>query len=203
MGQCGVCGTQTGEEARFCPTCGREIRPVEGADDAGDDDTNWDGPQATFCTKCGAALEPANRFCGACGAGVWEGARRAIPRAPSFLDDPVTMSTLCHLSAFASFIVPLGNIVGPLVVWLLRKDVLPAVDKHGKAALNFNIGITLYGLIGIAISVALMLVLIGFLLFFVVFAALFVWWLVATVMAAVKAGNGEFWDYPLTIRFLR
>ncbi len=203
MRQCGVCGTQTGEETRFCPTCGGEIRPVEGADDAGEGDTNWDAPQATFCTKCGAALEPGNRFCGACGAGVWEGARSAIPSRQSFLDDPVTMSTLCHLSAFASFIVPLGNIIGPLAIWLLRKDVLPAVDKHGKAALNFNISITVYAAISVAVSVALMLVLIGFLLIFVVIAGLFVWWLVATVVAAVKAGNGEFWDYPLTIRFLR
>ena len=74
---------------------------------------------------------------------------------------------------------------------------------HGKAALNFNISITIYGVIGIAISLALMLVLIGFLLIFVVFAAIFVWWMVATVVAAVKAGSGEFWEYPLTIRFLR
>ena len=48
-----------------------------------------------------------------------------------------------------------------------------------------------------------MLVLIGFLLIFVVIAVVFVWWLVATVVAAVKAGNGEFWEYPLSIRFLR
>ena len=203
MKQCGVCGTQTGEEARFCPTCGGEMRPMAGADDAGEDDINWDGPHATFCTKCGAALEPANRFCGACGAGVWEGARSAIPSRQSFLDDPVTMSTLCHLSAFASFIVPLGNIIGPLVIWLLRKDHLSAVDKHGKAALNFNISITLYGLIGVVISLPLIFILIGIPLLFAVIAGLFIWWLVATVMAAVKAGNGEFWDYPLTIRFLR
>lgn len=203
MKQCGVCGTQAGEEARFCPTCGGEKRPMAGADDAGENDINWDGPQATFCTECGAALEPANRFCGACGAGVWEGARSAFPRGHSFLDDPVTMSTLCHLSAFASFIIPLGNIMGPLVVWLLRRDYLPAVDKHGKAALNFNISITLYMLVGAAISVALMLVLIGFLLIFVVIGGLFVLWIVATVIAASKAGSGEFWEYPLSIRFLR
>ena len=203
MRECGVCGTQTGEEARFCPTCGGEMRPMAGADDAGEEETGWDGNRVTFCTQCGAVLEPGNRFCGACGAGVWEGARSAIPRGQSFLDDPVTMSTLCHLSTLASFIVPLGNILGPLVVWLLRKDQLPQVDMHGKAALNFNISITIYGVIGIAISLALMLVLIGFLLIFVVFAVIFVWWMVATVVAAAKAGSGEFWEYPLSIRFLR
>ncbi len=203
MRQCGVCGTQTGEKARFCPTCGGEIRPATGVDESGEDDPYESAERVKFCTQCGAVLEPGNRFCGACGAGVWEGARSAIPSGQSFLDDPVTMSTLCHLSAFASFIFPLGNILGPLVIWLLRKDHLPAVDRHGKAALNFNISITIYAAIGIAISVALILVVIGFLLIFVVIAVVFVWWLVATALAAAKAGNGEFWEYPLSIRFLK
>ncbi|MCY4528949.1 MAG: DUF4870 domain-containing protein [Chloroflexi bacterium] len=203
MRQCGVCGTQAGENTRFCPTCGSEMRSELESVDAGEDAPYESAERVKFCTQCGAVLDPGNRFCGACGAGVWEGARSAIPSGHSFLDDPVTMSTLCHLSAFASFFMPLGNIVGPLVIWLLRKDVLPSVDKHGKAALNFNISIAIYAAIGMAVSVALMLVVIGFLLIFVVIAVVFVLWLVATVIASVKAGNGEFWDYPLSIRFLR
>ena len=196
MRLCGVCGTQEAENARFCPTCGGEMRPATGVDDE-------QAEQPNFCTQCRAVLDPANRFCGACGAGVREGARSAFPSGQSFLDDAKTMSSLCHLSAFAGFFVPLGSIVGPLVIWLLRKDELPSVDKHGKAALNFNISVTIYAAIGTAISVALMLVLIGFLLIFVVIGGLFVWWIVATVVAASKAGSGEFWDYPLSIRFLR
>lgn len=147
MKQCGVCGTQAAEEARFCPTCGGEMRSAPEVEDE-------QAEHPSFCTDCGAALEAGNRFCGACGASIGAGARASSARGQSFLDDPVTMSTLCHLSSFASFIIPLGNILGPLVVWLLRKDDLPSVDKHGKAALNFNISITIYGAIGVAISVA-------------------------------------------------
>ena len=203
MRQCGVCGAEADEEGRFCPTCGGKMRPEAEGVDTGAKDTFEGADRVSFCTECGAMLESGNRFCGACGAGVWAGARSAFPRGQSFLDDAVTMSTLCHLSAFASFIVPLGNIIGPLVIWLLRKDDLPLVDMHGKAALNFNISITIYAAIGVVISVALMLVLIGFLLIFVVICGLFVWWIVATVIATSKAGRGEFWEYPLTIRFLR
>ncbi len=173
MRQCGVCGSQTGEDARFCPICGGKMRPEAEGVDTGAEDTGENADRRSYCTQCGAALEAGDSFCGACGAGIGGAASRAsAPRGQSFLDDAVTMSTLCHLSSFSSFIVPLGNILGPLVVWILRKDQLPQVDMHGKAALNFNISITIYGVIGIAISLALMLVLIGFLLIFVVFAAI-------------------------------
>ena len=161
------------------------------------------GGQVSFCTECGVSLEAGNRFCGSCGTGVGGAGRASPPHGQSFLDDPVTMSTLCHLSSFASFLIPLGNILGPLVIWLLRKDDLPSVDKHGKAALNFNISIAVYGLIAVAISLPLIFILIGIPLLFASIAGLFIWWLIATVVAAVKAGNGEFWEYPLSIRFLR
>ena len=203
MRQCGVCGTQTDVWTRFCPTCGGEMRPKAEVFDNGEDDQFDNAERVEFCTQCGAVLDTGNRFCGACGAGVWEGARSATPGGPSFLDDPITMSTLCHLSSFSSFFVPFGNILGPLVVWLLRKNHMPAVDKHGKAALNFNISIAVYGLVTAAISLPLIFILIGIPLLMAAVAGLFIWWLVATVMAAVKAGNGEFWEYPFSIRFLR
>ena len=161
------------------------------------------GGQVSFCTECGVSLEAGNRFCGSCGTGVGGAGRASPPHGQSFLDDAVTMSTLCHLSSFASFLIPLGNILGPLVIWLLRKDDLPSVDKHGKAALNFNISIAVYGLIAVAISLPLIFILIGIPLLFTSIAGLFIWWLIATVVAAVNAGNGEFWEYPLSIRFLR
>jgi uncharacterized protein len=106
-----------------------------------------------------------------------------------------TWDVLCHVSALAGFIIPLGNIIGPLIVWLIKKQELPSVDLHGKESLNFQISVTIYMLV----SAILMLVLIGFLLMIVVAIGA----IVLVVIAAIKAGNGEFYRYPLSIRFIK
>jgi hypothetical protein len=94
------------------------------------------------------------------------------------------------------FVLPVvGNIVGPLVIWQLKKDEHPFVDQQGKEALNFQISITIYALI----SVVLFFICIGpFLL-----AAVGVIDLVFLLIAAVKANNGQSYRYPLTIRFIK
>jgi uncharacterized Tic20 family protein len=72
---------------------------------------------------------------------------------------------LCHLSALAGFIgVPLGNILGPLIVWQIKKNEIPSVDIHGKAALNFQITVLIAGLVTAAAMFVGMLVCIGWLL---------------------------------------
>ena len=45
--------------------------------------------------------------------------------------DEKTWAMLCHLSAVAGFVIPFGSILGPLVVWLIKKDEMPFVDLHG------------------------------------------------------------------------
>jgi uncharacterized Tic20 family protein len=101
---------------------------------------------------------------------------------------------LAHLSSFAGYIMPFGNIVGPLLVWLLKKDESAFVAEHAKEALNFQISLTIY----IIVSALLMCVLIGF----VLLPALLIADVVLTVMAAVAASNGTMYRYPLTIRFV-
>jgi uncharacterized protein len=105
-----------------------------------------------------------------------------------------TWDVLCHISALAGFIVPFGNILGPLIIWLIKKNEVPSVDAHGKESLNFQISVTIY----MAVAAILMLVLIGFVLVIVVAIAA----IVLVVIAAVKASSGELYRYPLTIRFL-
>jgi uncharacterized protein len=110
---------------------------------------------------------------------------------------------LCHLSSLVGLLgVPFGNIIGPLVVWLLKRDASPGVDAHGKESLNFHISWTIYGLVLAAIAAILMFVIIGFFLW----PVLILGWLamlILVIIGSVKAGNGELYRYPLTIRFLQ
>ncbi len=103
---------------------------------------------------------------------------------------------LCHLSALCGYIgIPFGNIVGPLVIWLIKRDESPFIDAHGKEALNFQISMTIYAII----AGILVLAVIGILLL----PALIIAGLVFTIIAAVRANDGKSYRYPLTIRFLK
>ena len=51
---------------------------------------------------------------------------------------------LAHLSALAGLIFPMGNIIGPLVVWLLKRDQSPEIDEHGKESVNFQVSMFIY-----------------------------------------------------------
>jgi uncharacterized Tic20 family protein len=102
----------------------------------------------------------------------------------------------CHLAGLCAFVIPfVGNIVGPLILWQIKKDEYPFVDEQGKEAVNFQISMTIYGLI----SVALSFVCVGIFLL----AAVGVVDLVFLLIAAVKANSGQHYHYPLTIRFIK
>jgi uncharacterized protein len=101
----------------------------------------------------------------------------------------------CHLAAFAGWVIPLGWILGPLTVWLIKRNQFWLVDEQGKEALNFQISLMIYGII----AGILCLILIGFLLLI----ALAVLQIVLVIIAAIKVSNGEHYRYPLTIRFIR
>ncbi|MDQ6422187.1 DUF4870 domain-containing protein [Paenibacillus sp. LHD-117] len=106
-----------------------------------------------------------------------------------------TYGMLCHLLAFSTFIIPLGSVLGPLVIWLIKKDQSPYVDAHGKESLNFQISIFIYGII----AGILCFVIIGFFLL----AAIGIFWLIVVIIASVRANEGSFYRYPLTIRFFK
>ena len=117
-----------------------------------------------------------------------------------------TWDVLCHVSALSMLIgLPFGNILGPLIVWLLRRGSSPSADAHGKESLNFQISVTLYLVLAAALTVGLMFILIGFLMLPLLIAAVIVVPVIDAILviiAAIKASNGEFYRYPLTIRFI-
>ena len=101
----------------------------------------------------------------------------------------------CHLSALAGFIIPFGNIIGPLVIYSLKKDEYAFVADQGKESLNFQISVLIY--IGIGLITIVLLVGILFLIFIPLIA------IILTVIAAVRANDGEYYRYPLCIRFVK
>ena len=102
---------------------------------------------------------------------------------------------VCHLSAFAGFIIPLGNIIAPLVIWLIKRAESPFIDDQGKEALNFQISMIIYAVI----SWILVTIFIGYLLLF----AVGIFDIVMVIMAALKSNEGEMFRYPLCIRFIK
>jgi uncharacterized Tic20 family protein len=115
--------------------------------------------------------------------------------------DEKTWAMLAHLSGFLGYLVviPFASIIGPLVVWLLKKDASTFVDEHGKESINFQITMSIF----YAITWVLLFSIIFTLIAIPLFGLLGVWIVVLVIVAAIKAVNGEDFRYPLTIRLLR
>ena len=109
--------------------------------------------------------------------------------------DERTWGMLAHLTAFSGFLIPLGNIIAPLVVWLAKRDQSQFVGDQGKESLNFNISVLLAG----AVCAVLVFVFIGILLG----VALFFYWLAMTIVAGIKASEGIRYRYPFTLRLIK
>jgi len=101
---------------------------------------------------------------------------------------------LCHISVFAGFLMPFGNIIAPLIIWLIKKDEYPLVNDQGKEAINFQITLTIY----LFASIILIILVIGIPLLI----GLIFFGFIVTVIAAIKASEGEKYRYPMTIRFI-
>jgi len=100
-----------------------------------------------------------------------------------------------HLSALIGYIIPFGSIIGPLVIWQIKKNEMPFVDDQGKEALNFQITVAIIAII----CLVLVLILIGILLLW----ALAIANLVFIIIAALAANNGQAYRYPFAFRFVK
>jgi uncharacterized Tic20 family protein len=140
------------------------------------------------------------------------------------------IATFIHLSTFSRFIIPFGNFIGPLILWIANKDKSEFIDAHGKQALNFQISILLYTVIVGVLTIPFFIFKIFSGIDFIDFhgwddfhfnighpspllyftgglGALaiicFILEIVFIIKASLKARDGELYQYPVTINFLK
>jgi uncharacterized protein len=119
----------------------------------------------------------------------------AIPGSPA--PAARTWEMLAHLSALAGFLIPIfGNLLGPFVIWQIKKAEFPSVETHAKQALNFQISCLIYFFLSVPLII---LFGIGFFLMTVIG----IFSLVCTILATIKVNNGEPWKYPLSLNLIK
>ena len=102
----------------------------------------------------------------------------------------------CHLIALVGLLGNgIGFLIGPIVVWLIKREDHPFIDEQGKESVNFQI--TMMG--AVILCIPLIFVAIGI----VLMPLIGIFDVVMTIIAGIKAANGEHWRYPLTIRFIK
>jgi uncharacterized Tic20 family protein len=104
-------------------------------------------------------------------------------------------ATICHLSALVGLLNGVGFVLGPLIVWLLKREDHPFIDEQGKETLNFQI--TMF----IVLLLAGILVVIG--VGFLVMIAVFFLMAIFPIIGAIKANEGAHYRYPLTWRLIK
>src|ERR1700753_3265266 len=103
--------------------------------------------------------------------------------------DERTWGMLAHISALALFLVPMfGCALGPLIVWLIKRDQSEFVADQSKEALNFNISVLLAGIVCGVLVWIFIRILLG--------VALFIFCLAMTIVAGIKASEGIRYRHP-------
>lgn len=116
-----------------------------------------------------------------------------------------TYSSITHLSSFAGWIFPFGNVIVPFVLWSAKKSESAYIDNHGKAAINFQLSLMLYSFLLALLIIPLTIFTLGLGLVAVLLGIIpAIILIIATVISAsIKATNGEYYDYPFTIEFIK
>lgn len=115
-----------------------------------------------------------------------------------------TWAMLSHFAAFIGFIstvgIPLGNILGPLVIWIFKKDTSQFVSAHGKESMNFQISFSIYTFI---LTPLAFIPIIGWFFIAPILFILYIMNLLLILLAGIKANDGRAYRYPMTIRFIK
>lgn len=120
-----------------------------------------------------------------------------------------TLGIIAHVSTFLGFIFPFGNILGPVVIYYLKKDESVFIKENARAAVNFQISFTIYILIAMICYsfIVFYLIIEAPLMFYgMVVGPFLFFYLIEFVLVAFairSASGGKIHRYPLTINFLR
>jgi uncharacterized Tic20 family protein len=114
-------------------------------------------------------------------------------------------SSITHLSGFAGWFFPLGNIIAPLVLWMAKKNESSYIDAHGKSAVNFQLSLILYGVLLAILILPITILTLGLGLIAISLAIIpaIILKIVLIISASIKANNGEYYNYPFTIEFIK
>ena len=114
-------------------------------------------------------------------------------------------STITHLSGFAGWFFPFGNIIAPLILWSAKKNESAFVDQHGKAAVNFQLSILFYTflLVILFVPIAIFTLGLGIILIAVAIIPAIILIIVLIISASISASKGEHYEYPFTIEFIK
>lgn len=121
-------------------------------------------------------------------------------------EDNSTLSLL-HYSQLLNFIGPFGLIV-PIILWSTKKNEIKGMDEHGKHVINYQLSLLLYSTIFFILfffSIVLTFFLIGFIfiaILIVIAIPLSILLIVYPIIGGISAGNGVFYKYPMTIKFI-
>ncbi len=131
------------------------------------------------------------------------GAVYKSPPSKEIDKDARMWAMFCHLAGLCALlpIIPvIGGVVGPLIIWQIKKEDNPFIDEQGKEAVNFQVSVLLYSLIG---SILCGITCIGITLIPFVVGIIGVLDIIFLVIASIKANDGKHYRYPLTVRFIK
>ncbi|MEM9908248.1 MAG: DUF4870 domain-containing protein [Cyanobacteria bacterium P01_D01_bin.44] len=108
--------------------------------------------------------------------------------------DECSLAMVCHLLTFVGYMMPFGNVIAPLVLWLTKRETSQFIDVHGREVLNFQISILIWSMVSLILSC--------FLIGIPLLIAIAIFDIVVTIIGALEAQKGRYYRYPLTIRFI-
>jgi len=119
---------------------------------------------------------------------------------PDATDDERTYAMFMHLVLLAHLVLSGIAIVIPIIMWAVKKDQSPFLDDHGREAINFQISLFIWSIIFAIVAIPLGVLTCG--VGFVIALVPYVLGVVGMIQASTAANRGEFYRYPMTMRFL-